>query len=209
MVSAHAANTDDAELRRMSRRFWGSVGLSVPLLLLGMSDLLPEGAVRRLLHGSWSPWTQLVLATPVVGWGAAPFFARGWASVVHRHLNMFTLIAMGVGVAYGFSLVALLLPGALPSSSGHGPPLYFEPAAVITTLVLLGQVLELRARSQTGLALRSLLGLAPKTALRLSAGPGATEEEVPLEQVQVGDQLRKNHGETPCERPDGMLERPA
>jgi Cu+-exporting ATPase len=197
VVSADAAETDNAELRSMSRRFWGSVGLSVPLLILGMSDLLPEGTVRRLLHGGWSHWAQLLLATPVVLWGAGPFFARGWASVVHRHLNMFTLISMGVGVAYVFSLVALLDPTALPSSSGQMAPLYFEPAAVITTLVLLGQVLELRARSQTGLALRSLLRLAPKTATRLSSGPGSPgskEEEVPLEQVRVGDQLRVKPG---------------
>ena len=197
-VTAANAAQPDPELRSMTRRFWVCVGLTSPLLVLGMSDLLPSGLMRLRLAGPWISWVQLALATPVVLWGAAPFFVRGVASVVHRHLNMFTLIAMGVGVAYGFSLLSLLLPGVLPVAflaPGHQAPIYFEPAAVITTLVLLGQVLELRARHQTGQALRSLLGLAPKLAVRLTAGAeGTHEEEVPLEQIQVGDLLRVRPG---------------
>jgi Cu+-exporting ATPase len=139
---------------------------------------------------------QLALATPVVLWGGAPFFARGWASVVHRSLNMFTLIALGTGAAYGYSVVATLFPGVFPESfRGHGGevPVYFEAAAVITTLVLLGQVLELRARSQTGSAIRALLGHAPKVARRLRDDGG--EEDIPLDRVAVGDRLRVRPGE--------------
>jgi Cu+-exporting ATPase len=187
-------NERNPELESMSRRFWVCAGLSVPLLAMGMADLLPEGGLRHALMGPRLRWGQLLLASPVVFWGAAPFFARGWASLVNRHLNMFTLIAIGVGVAFIDSVLALVTPGLFPApSSAMGLPLYFEPAAVITTLVLLGQVLELRARSQTGAAIRALLGLAPKTAWRLRAD--GAEEEVSLEVIRVGDLLRVKPGE--------------
>src|SRR5207249_143208 len=135
------------------------------------------------------------LSTPVVLWGGWPFFQRGWASIKNRHLNMFTLIAMGVGVAFAYSMVAVLFPSAWPGSlleHGSMPPLYFESAAVITTLVLLGQVLELRARSETSGAIKALLGLAPKTARRVS---GEEERDVPLGEIRVGDVLRVRPGE--------------
>src|SRR5262249_18387852 len=141
-------------------------------------------------------WLQFGLATPVVLWGGWPFFERGWSSVVHRRLNMFTLIAMGTGVAYLFSAVAAMVPGVFPASfRGHqgACAVYFEPAGVITTLVLLGEVLELRARRRTGSAIRALLGLAPKTARRVREGGG--EEDVPLDRVEPGDRLRIRPGE--------------
>ena len=140
-------------------------------------------------------WMQLALATPVVLWGGWPFFVRGWASVVNRHLNMFTLIALGVGAAFGFSVVATLAPGLFPASfrTMGEVAVYFEPAAVIVVLVLLGQVLELRARSRTSTAIRNLLGLAPKTARRIDAD--GSEDDVPLERVAVGDRLRVRPGE--------------
>ncbi|MGZ8311295.1 MAG: heavy metal translocating P-type ATPase, partial [Allosphingosinicella sp.] len=181
------------ELIDMTRRFRVSALLAVPLLVLAMGgDLL-----------GWHPlpmrasiWLQLALATPVVLWGGLPFFARGWASLKSRNLNMFTLISLGVGVAYGYSLVAALFPGLFPRAfrtMGGGVPVYFEAAAIITTLVLLGQVLELRARSATGRAIRALLGLAPKIA-RIVRDDGR-EEDVALDQVQAGDVLRVRPGE--------------
>jgi Cu+-exporting ATPase len=182
---------DDSELRDMTRRFRLSVALSAPLValaMLGMLGALPASSV-------W-PWLEAALATPVVLWAGLPFFERARQSIVHNSLNMFTLIGLGVSVAYGYSVVALLAPGVFPASlrSHHGGvALYFEPAAVIVTLVLLGQVLELQARSQTGAALRALLGLAPKTARRLDAD--GTERDVPLEHVTVGDRLRIRPGE--------------
>ena len=151
----HASMEEDhSELRDMTHRFWISAALTLPLLILMFADF---SAMR---------WLELALATPVVLWGGWPFFERGWMSLVHRSLNMFTLIALGTGASYLFSLVAVLLPQAIPASfhtHAGEPPLYFEPAAVITTLVLLGQVLELRARSRTSSALKSLLGLARKS----------------------------------------------
>ena len=181
------------ELIDMSKRFWVSAFLSVPLIILSMgAELLGW----HLLPMRTSVWVQLALATPVVVWGGWPFFVRFWGSLQTRSLNMFTLIGLGVGVAYGYSLVAALAPEAFPSSlrtMGGLVPVYFEAAAVITTLVLLGQVLELRARSATGKAIRALLGLAPKSARRV-AGNGK-EEDVPLEHVQVGDLLRVRPGE--------------
>jgi Cu+-exporting ATPase len=181
------------ELIDMSRRFWTSALLSVPLLLLSMgADLLGW----HLMPMATLIWVQLALATPVVVWGGWPFFERFWASLKTRNLNMFTLIGLGVGVAYGYSLVAALAPGVFPETlrtmGGH-PPVYFESAAIITTLVLLGQVLELRARSATGKAIRALLGLAPKTARRIN--PDGSEEDVPLDQVHAGDLLRVRPGE--------------
>ena len=181
------------ELIDMSKRFWVSAFLSVPLIILSMgAELLGW----HLLPMRTSVWVQLALATPVVVWGGWPFFVRFWGSLQTRSLNMFTLIGLGVGVAYGYSLVATLAPEAFPSSlrtMGGLVPVYFEAAAVITTLVLLGQVLELRARSATGKAIRALLGLAPKSARRVAAN--GKEEDVPLEHVQVGDLLRVRPGE--------------
>lgn len=181
------------ELIDMTRRFWVSTVFTLPLALL---------VVAVELFG-WEPvpmrtltWVQLVLATPVVLWGGWPFFERFWASLKSRHLNMFTLIGLGVGVAYGYSVVATVAPEIFPPSlktMGGLVPVYFEAAAVITTLVLLGQVLELRARSATGKAIRALLGLAPKTARRVN--PDGTEEDIPLEHVHVGDLLRIRPGE--------------
>jgi Cu+-exporting ATPase len=185
---------DNAELADMSRRFWVSLALTLPVLALAMGEMLP--AVRRLVPPSASVWVQLALATPVVLWGGWPFFARGWASLVSRHLNMFTLIAFGTGTAYLYSVVATLLPGVIPHSfraHGGAVPVYFEAAATIVTLVLLGQVLELRARGQTSGAIKALLGLAPRTA-RVVRGDG-TEADIPLDEVQVSDRLRVRPGE--------------
>jgi Cu+-exporting ATPase len=161
-----------------------------------MGDMVPGEPLRHLVPGRLLAWGQLALATPVVLWGGWPFFVRAGLSVVHRSLNMFTLIALGTGLAYAYSLVAVVAPGLFPASfRSHGGQvgLYFEAAAVITVLVLLGQVLELRARSQTSGAIKALLGLAPRTARRLR--PDGTEEDVPLEDVQVGDRLRVRPGE--------------
>ncbi len=184
------------ELDDMTRRFRWSLTLTVPILAFMLSDVLPGQPLQHALGPVWMIWLQLVLATPVVLWGGWPFFTRGWASLVNRHLNMFTLIALGVGAAYGFSVVAALAPGLFPASfRTHGDQVgvYFEPAAVIVVLVLLGQVLELRARSQTSTAIRKLLGLTPATARRVDAS--GTEQDVPLEHVHVGDRLRVRPGE--------------
>ena len=183
-----------AELVSMTRRFWISAALSIPLIVLTMGGMVGLD-VDAWIDRSISGWLQLLLATPVVLWGGAPFFQRGWQSVVNRRLNMFTLIALGTGAAFVFSLVALLLPGILPAAflEGGHPPLYFEAAAVITTLVLLGQVLEIRARERTSGALKSLLELAPPQAVRIDAD--GNEETVPLERVATGDHLRVKPGE--------------
>jgi len=189
-----AVDQDNPELRDMSRRFWISVGLTVPLLGIAMSDMLPGMPVQHAFR-AWLPWTELLLSTPVVLWGGWPFFERGWTSIVNRSTNMFTLIAMGTGVAYLYSLVATLFPQIFPKSfrdMNGTPPVYFEAAAAIVTLVLLGQVLELRARSRTGSAIRALLDLTPKTARILRGG---REEDIPLERVQPGDRLRVRPGE--------------
>ena len=181
------------ELIDMSRRFWVSAVLSLPLVILTFgAELLGW----ELLPMRTSMWVQLALATPVVLWGGWPFFERFWASLKTRNLNMFTLIGLGVGVAYGYSVVAALAPQIFPASlrtMGGLVPVYFEAAAVITTLVLLGQVLELRARSATGAAIRALLGLAPKTARRVN--DDGSEEDIPLDHVHVGDLLRIRPGE--------------
>ncbi len=184
----------DPELIDMTRRFWISVALSLPLLLLTMPHMFGVD-VTRVVPAAALPWIELVLATPVVLWAGWPFFQRAQASLVHRSPNMFTLIAVGTGAAYLYSVVAAVAPGAFPAAFRNhmgAVDLYFEPAAVITTLVLLGQVLELRARSQTSAAVKALLGLAPKTA-RLVRDGG--EEDVPLEDVQAGDVLRVRPGE--------------
>ncbi|HKI17342.1 MAG TPA: heavy metal translocating P-type ATPase, partial [Isosphaeraceae bacterium] len=186
----------DPELADMSRRFTICLILTVPLLLLSMGEMLPGIAQTREVAGRLWLWFQLALATPVVVWGGLPFFKRGWASIVARSLNMFTLIAMGTGTAFVFSVVATFIPGIFPDSfrDRHGEvAVYFEPAAVITTLVLLGQVLELRARRQTGSAIKALLGLSPKTARRLRDDD--REEDVAIDQVVPGDRLRIRPGE--------------
>src|SRR5215213_4887846 len=186
---------ENHELNDMTRRFWIAVVLTIPVFALGMSDLIPGEPLQRLVPMSTLQWVQLVLASPVVLWAGWPFFVRAWQSIVNRSLNMFTLIGLGVGVGYLFSVIAVVLPGVFPASfrDAHGNvPVYFEAAAVIVALVLLGQVLELRARSQTGNAIRELLGLAPKTARRIVHGH---EEDVPLDEVHPGDLLRVRPGE--------------
>ncbi|MGE5059611.1 MAG: HAD-IC family P-type ATPase, partial [Betaproteobacteria bacterium] len=183
------------ELVDMTRRFWVGVALSVPIVFFAMSEMIPGQPVQRSISPHVLNWIQLVLATPVVLWGGWPFFERGWNSIINRSLNMFTLIAIGVGTAFVYSVAATLFPDAFPPSfRGHGGEVgvYFDAAAVITTLVLLGQVLELRARSKTSRAIKALLGLAPKTARLVHDG---TETDVPLERVQVGDLLRVRPGE--------------
>jgi P-type Cu+ transporter len=183
------------ELDDMTRRFWWSAAITVPMLAFMISEFLPGRPLQALLPHGWMNWMQLALATPVVVWGGWPFFVRGWASVVNRHLNMFTLIALGVGAAYVYSVIATLAPGMFPDSfriMGE-VAVYFEPAAVIVVLVLLGQVLELRARSRTSSAIRNLLGLAPKTARRIDAD--GAERDVPLSEVHVGERLRVRPGE--------------
>ncbi len=180
----------------MTRRFWVGVALAVPVFVLEMADLIPGQPLEHALGVRLITWVQFILATPVVLWCGWPFFERGWNSILNRSLNMFTLIALGVGVAYAYSVVATVIPGAFPASlqgARASVPVYFEAAAIITVLVLLGQVLELRARSRTGSAIRALLGLAPKTA-RIIRDDGR-EEDVALESVKVGDRLRVRPGE--------------
>jgi Cu+-exporting ATPase len=185
-----AVEEPNAELTDMSRRFWVSLVLTIPVMLLAMTEMFADPL------GGAGQWVQLALATPVVVWGGQPFFERGWASIVNRSLNMFTLIAIGTGAAYVFSLAAVLAPGLFPDSlrGHHGSvQVYFEAAAAITTLVLLGQVLELRTRAQTGSAIRALLALAPKQARRVNHD--GSEADVPLDQVLAGDRLRVRPGE--------------
>ncbi|MDH4109632.1 MAG: heavy metal translocating P-type ATPase [Gammaproteobacteria bacterium] len=183
------------ELLDMTRRFRVSLVLTLPLFLIAMGPMLGL-PVERLASARSLSWVELLLATPVVLWGGWPFFERGWQSIVNRSLNMFTLIAIGTGVAYAYSIVATVLPGMFPASfrDPHGEvAVYFEASAVIVTLVLLGQVMELRARGRTGAAIRALLGLAPRTARRI--GADGSEQDVPLAEVQVGDRLRVRPGE--------------
>lgn len=190
------AEEENHELIDMRRRLWVSAVLSIPLFAIGMSDLIPGAPLQSSVSPTALTWIQLLLATPVVLWGGWPFFVRAWQSLVNRRPNMFTLIGLGVGVAYSFSVVAAVFPDIFPHSfRGHGGsvPLYFEAAAVITTLVLLGQVLELKARSQTNAAIKALLGLAPKTARKIASD--GSELDVPLDHVQVGDILRVRPGE--------------
>jgi len=195
---------DTPELRDMTRRFWISLALTTPLLAIAMGSMLwphafmGEASVSGLplYKVQWLPWLELLLATPAVLWCGWPFFQRGWASVVNRSTNMFTLIAMGTGVAYIFSVVATLFPHIFPASfrtMGDRPDVYFEAAAAIVTLVLLGQVLELKARSQTSSAIRALLDLSPKQARLLSES--GSERDIPLEAVKPGDRLRVRPGE--------------
>ncbi len=191
-----AEEEQNPELVDMSRRFWVSVGLTIPLLISAMAQSLTTHPLEHFASARFWTWFEMTLATPVVLWGGWPFFVRFWRSILNRSLNMFTLIGLGVGVAYLYSLVAALLPEIFPASfrgDAGEVAVYFEAAAVIVTLVLLGQVLELKARGQTGAAIRALLGLAPKTA-RLIHGD-EPETDIPLEQVQVGFRLRVRPGE--------------
>ena len=187
---------ENLELTDMTRRFRIGLVLTLPIFFLAMSDMIPGRPVQQVLSPSLMHWVQWILATPVVLWCGWPFFQRAWASLVNRSLNMFTLIALGTGTAYIYSAVAALAPELFPDSfrgEGGEVAVYFEAAAVITVLVLLGQVLELRARSRTGSAIKALLGLTPKTARRI--GENGTEEDVPVESVHPGDKLRIRPGE--------------
>ena len=191
-----ATQEEDAELRDMTRRFWVSTVLAIPVLFSAMGAEFWPDLFAEVIHPRTRQWLELLLATPVVLWGGWPFFVRGWRSLLTRNLNMFTLIALGVSVAWGYSMVAALVPEIFPRSVFNAMgvvPVYFEAAAVITALVLLGQVLELRARSQTNAAIKLLLGLAPKTARIVR--DGGREEDIQLEQVQPGDRLRIRPGE--------------
>jgi len=195
---AVAQEAENPELRDMTHRFWFSVVLTAPLLVIAMGGLIPglDAALSSLMSPRSRSFVELGLATPVCLWAAWPFFVRAVRSVINRSLNMFTLIGLGVGVAYGYSLVAALAPGIFPAAFRNpsgGVDVYFEAAAVITTLILLGQVLELRARSQTGAAIKKLLGMAATSARRIN--DDGTEEDVPLEHVHVGDRLRVRPGE--------------
>ncbi len=184
------------ELVQVTRRFWLSAVLTAPLFLIAMAEMVPAMGLDRFFSMRTWGWLQLTLATPVVLWGAWPFFVRGWQSIVNRSLNMFTLIAIGIGVSYLFSVVAILFPEIFPHAfrdHGGDVPVYFEAAAVITSLVLLGQVLELKARSQTSSALKALLNLAPKHARRIRKDE--TDEDIPLDEVKEGDLLRVRPGE--------------
>jgi len=187
---------ENHELTDMSRRFWVSTALSMPVFILAMAHDLMPGLIAEAFFTHWLQWFEFALATPVVLWGGWPFFQRGWRSVINRNLNMFTLIALGTGVAWGYSVVATVAPEIFPPTlrnSNGMVAVYFEASAVITALVLLGQVLELRARSRTNQAIKMLLELAPKTARRVYSD--GKEEDIPLEQVQAGDVLRVRPGE--------------
>ena len=195
-----ASSEENPELRDMSRRFWISLALTAPLMLIAMAGMFWPMQLQRILPAAALPWLEFALATPVVLWGGWPFFQRFWTSLLNRSPNMFTLIGMGTGVAYGYSLIATVAPRIFPESlrAGSGnmggyPDVYFEAAAAITTLVLLGQVMELRARSRTSAAIRALLDLSPKTA-RL-VGVDGSERDIPLEQVMPGNRLRVRPGE--------------
>jgi P-type Cu+ transporter len=197
MVSPDPAGDTASELRAMSRRLWVGLVLSTPLIFWEMSSHFSRIHLHAYIPGSLVPWLELALATPVVGWAGGPFFSRAYASVRNRSLNMFSLIALGVGAAYLYSLVATLAPALFPAAARDPDgrvAVYYEAAAVITVLVLLGQVLELRARGATGNAIRALLHLAPKTAHRII--DRGVEDEVPLEQVRPGDRLRIRPGES-------------
>ena len=187
---------DDSELRDMGRRFWISVALTIPLLILSMGDMLPGHPLSSMLTARGRVLAEFIFATPICLWAAWPFYERAVASVKSWNLNMFTLIGLGVSVAYLYSLIAAWMPGIFPPSFRNASgevAVYFEAAAVIVTLILLGQVLELRARNQTGSAIRKLLGLTPKTARKILSD--GSERDVPLEAIQVGDRLRVRPGE--------------
>jgi Cu+-exporting ATPase len=195
-LTAAAETGPNPELTDMSRRFWFGLVLTLPVFVLEMGGHIPALNLDRYISVATSNWIQFALSTPVILWAGWPFFARGWASLRNRSLNMFTLIALGVGVSYLYSLAATFLPDLFPMEIRHKGVIavYYEAAAVITVLVLLGQVLELRAREQTGGAIRALLNLAPKTARRINAD--GQDEEIPLDQVHIGDHLRVRPGES-------------
>jgi Cu+-exporting ATPase len=192
---AVSAEEDNHELKDMSRRFWAALFLTSPVFILTMSEMIPGARLQSLIPHGFINWFQLALTTPVILWAGWPFFQRGWQSIVNKSLNMFTLISIGTGVAYVYSVIATFIPQIFPDElKGHSGEVlvYFEAAAVITALVLLGQVLELKARAQTGGAIRSLLKLAPNSARRIE---GESEMDVSLEEVRVGDKLRIRPGE--------------
>ena len=197
-LEPRTVSVDDApnpELVDMTRRFWVALAGTVPVFVLAMGEMVP--GLARLVEGAWNGWVQLAAATPVVMWAGLPFFQRGWASIKNRAPNMFTLIAIGTGAAFLYSLLGLIVPGIFPDgfkTAEGAVPLYFESAAVIITLVLVGQVLELRARERTGDALKTLINLAPKTAIRMT--DCGHEREVPLDQVREGDRLRVRPGDS-------------
>ena len=194
-ATASPDQAESAELRDMTKRFWIGAALTLPVFVLAMAHLIPALARQSWADSNASRGMQLALTTPVVFWAGWPFFRRGWRSAVTHHLNMFTLIAIGVGAAYVFSTVAMLLPDLFPLTMQHEGKvaIYFEAAAVIIVLVLLGQVLELRARSRTGSAIKALLNLAPPTARQVAPGGDIV---VPLDQVKVGDWLRVVPGDS-------------
>jgi len=185
---------EQKQIRSLSRKFWSALILTIPVLLIAMGHAIPGLHVEAMIPKQISKWIEFALATPVVLWAGGFFFARAWQSIVNRSLNMFTLIAMGVGAAYFYSAVAVIAPGIFPRSfrSNGEVGLYFEAAAVITTLVLFGQLIEAKARSRTGQAVKALLGLAAKTAHRIRHGQ---EEEIPVDEIQKGDMLRVRPGE--------------
>src|SRR6266513_2978977 len=185
---------EQKEIRSLSRKFWIALALTIPVLFIAMGHAIPGLHVDALIPKQISKWIEFALATPVVLWAGGFFFTRAWQSIVNRSLNMFTLIAVGVGAAYFYSAVAVIAPGIFPDSFRRNGEidLYFEAAAVITTLVLLGQLLEAKARSRTGQAIKTLLGLAAKTAHRVHDG---REEEIPVQEIQKGDVLRVRPGE--------------
>ena len=188
-ATAGKDDEENAELRNMTRRFWIGAVLTLPVFVLAMAHMVPGLGAQSWVTGDVSRWIQFVLTIPVVCWAGWPFFQRGWRSVVTLNLNMFTLIAIGVGAAFTFSTVAMLFPDLFPDTLQHDGKviLYFEAAGMVTVLVLLGQVLELRARSRTGSAIKTLLNLAPPTARQVTDDG---DHEVPLDQVKVGDRLR-------------------
>ncbi len=195
---------ENAELRDLTRRMWIGAALALPVFVVAMTHLIPGSADWHWMHEPWVRWIQFVLSTPVVAWCGAPFFARGWRSLFGGRWNMFTLIMLGVGAAYAFSVVALLAPKVFPESMrSEGPvPLYFEAAAVIVVLVLVGQVMELRARARTSSAIQGLLDLAPPTAIRID--DDGEEKEISLDEVAVGDRLQvKANSKMPV---DGVIE---
>ena len=188
-VTAGTDDDENTELRDMTKRFWIGATLALPVFVLAMAHLIPALGRQPWVDGNASRWSQFALATPAIWWAGWPLLYRGWRSVVTRHLNMFTLISIGVGAAFALSAFAMLMPGMFPDTMQHEGKvaIYFESAAVIVVLVLLGQVLELRARSRTGSAIKALLNLAPPTARQVAPGG---DHEVPLDQVKVGDWLR-------------------
>src|SRR4030095_3965613 len=189
-----AAEEDDTEIRSLSRKFWIALVLTIPVLVLAMGHLVPSMDMEQMIPKTSSKWIEFILTTPIVLWAGGFIFSRAWQSAVNRSLNMFTLIAVGVGAAYFYSVVAVIAPGIFPESfRRHGNvDLYFEAAAVITTFVLLVQLLDAQARNRTGQAIRALLGLAAKTAHRVRDGK---EEEIPVDEIQKGDVLRVRPGE--------------